>query len=89
MTTDTCQDCAKARAGMWCGYSTSCTDCAARAIARSLPAFNALPPRGTGDRDELRDVITRAMPNTEYAAARRQVWAWWLHDHPDAKVHAP
>ena len=85
----TCQDCTKARAGMWCGYRYSCPDCCARAVARGLPAFNALHPRGTGDRDELRDVITRAMPNTEYAAARRQVWAWWLHDHPDAQAHAP
>ena len=84
----TCTDCTRSRAGLWCGYRTSCADCAARAIARSLPAFNALHPRGDGQRDPLRDVIRRAMPETDPSQARRMVWSWWQHDHPDAKVHA-
>lgn len=83
----TCPDCTTARAGLWCGYRYSCADCCARAVARSLPAFDALHPRGTGERDPLRAAIQRAMPHTEYTAARRMVWAWWLHDHPDAKAH--
>jgi hypothetical protein len=60
----------------------------ARAVARSLPAFNALHERGTGDRDELRRVIARAMSDTSATEARRMVWAWWQHDHPEAKAHA-
>ena len=85
----TCPDCDRSRAGMWCGYSASCTDCKARAIARSLDAFNALDPRGSRARDPLRELIQRAIPDADYATARRKVWEWWLHDHPDAKVHAP
>lgn len=89
MTAAACEDCTRSRAGLWCGYGASCQDCTARAIARSLPAFNALHTRGSGSRDDLRDAIQRAMPTTEYTAARRMVWAWWQHDHPEAKVHAP
>lgn len=84
----TCDNCERTRQGLWLGYSAGCPDCAARAIARSLPAFNALHSRGNGQRDDLRDAIKRAMPNTEPTAARRMVWAWWQHDHPDAKAHA-
>lgn len=75
-----CDDCTRSRAGLWCGYRSTCIDCTARAIARSLPAFNALHNRGTGNRDDLREAIQRAMPDTEYTAARRMVWAWWQHD---------
>lgn len=84
-----CEDCAHSRAGRWCGYRAACADCAARALSRSLPAFDALHPRGTGAREPLREAIQRAMPHTEYTAARRMVWAWWQHDHPDAKAHTP
>lgn len=31
----------------------------------------------------------RAMPDTEYAAARRMVWAWWQHDYPAPEAPAP
>lgn len=85
----TCEHCTRARAGIWCGYMANCSDCIARALARSLHAFNALHDRGTGDRDELRQAILRALPGIDYAAARRMVWQWWLHDHPDAKAYAP
>lgn len=80
----TCPDCTQARAGQWIGYRADCQDCTARAVARSLPAFNALDPRGTGERDELRDLIRQAMPNTVAADARRMVWAWWQHDQAQA-----
>lgn len=89
MTDSACDDCTRSRSGLWCGYSYACADCCARAVARCLPAFNALHPHGNGDRDALRDTIKRAMPDTEYTAARRMVWAWWRHDHPDAKAHTP
>lgn len=32
------------------------------------------------------DAARRAMPETEPAEARRMVWAWWQHDHPEAKA---
>ncbi len=84
-----CDNCSRAKSGIWCGYSARCTGCTARALARSMPAFQALHPNGSGDRDDLRDAIQRAMPGTDYATARRMVWDWWLHDHPEAKVYAP
>ncbi len=84
-----CPDCTRSRAGLWCGYNYACPDCCARAVARSLPAFEALHQRGTGERDPLRAAIQRAMPTTDYATARRMVWAWWQHDHPEALAHAP
>ena len=83
-----CDNCAKARAGLWCGYAASCPDCVARAIARSLPAFNALHPRGSDDAEQLRATILRALHETEYSTARRMVWAWWQHDHPALETPA-
>jgi len=89
MTPAACEDCTRSRAGLWCGYRANCADCTARAIARSLSAFNALHSRGTGNRHDLRDAIQRAMPDTEYATARRMVWAWWQHDYPAPEAPAP
>lgn len=59
----------------------SCAGCSARAVARSLAAFNALDPAGSGDKDALRDLIARAMPGIHYKQAREAVWAWWEQDH--------
>jgi hypothetical protein len=73
---------------MWRGYSAGCQQCVARAIARSLDAFNALHPNGTKNRGPLRELIERAMRDVAYPDARRAVWVWWLHDHPEAKAHA-
>ena len=84
-----CDHCDRARAGIWCGYASSCDECVGRALARSLHAFNALHPRGSRDREPLREAIQRALPGIDYATARRMVWQWWLHDHPDAKAYAP
>lgn len=83
-----CEDCTRSRAGLWCGYRSTCADCTARVIARSLPAFNALHQRGNGDRQDLRDAISRAMPNTDAAEARRMVWAWWQHDQTPSIARA-
>lgn len=78
----TCDDCQKARSATWWGgYRSGCIDCAARAAARSLDAFNALSPNGTGDKEALRHLIQRAMPQTDYTQARRMVWDWWTKDH--------
>jgi hypothetical protein len=79
----TCRDCQQAQVQTWWGgYSIGCAGCSARAVARSLDAFNALSPQGTGDKEALRYLITRAMPNIDIAQARRMVWEWWLRDHP-------
>lgn len=79
----TCPECTEARArAWWGGYRANCNGCTARAIARSLDAFNALAASGTGDKDALRALIGRLMPNVEPAQARRMVWEWWTQDHP-------
>lgn len=78
----TCPDCNEARAKLWHGgYRMACTGCSARAVARSLAAFDALDPAGSGDKDALRDLITRVLPSTPYKHAREAVWAWWEQDH--------
>ena len=74
-----CSDCTKARAGMWCGYCYVCNDCSARAVARSVTAFEAVQSRDSGD---LRAMLARALPGMSYEAARDMVWAWWRLDHP-------
>lgn len=45
-TATDCPDCTKARAGVWGGYSMNCQSCAARAIAKSPAAFEALSNGG-------------------------------------------
>lgn len=84
----TCTDCAQARAGVWFGYRIGCADCQARALARgplAAAAINAQPgtQAAINDRQALADAIRRAMPETDPAEARRMVWAWWRHDHPE------
>ena len=70
----TCEDCTRTRAGLWCGYSASCLDCTARAIARSLPAFNALHNRGTGNRHG-RPRVEMAEGNPEMQEVLRRLGA--------------
>lgn len=77
-----CTDCATARVRTWAGYRKGCPGCAARMCARSLAAFNALHPKGTGEREPLRELVQRLMPSVAYADARRMVWDWWQIDHP-------
>lgn len=77
-----CQDCTQAKAQRWWGgYSFHCSGCNARAIARSLAAFNAIDQKGTGERDALRDLVARMLPNMGRLEAKRAVLAWWRHDH--------
>ena len=76
----TCPDCTQARASMWHGYRSGCAECRARAVARGPQAFDAIGQRNS---DVMRDLIRRAMPETDPAEARRMVWAWWQHDHQD------
>lgn len=76
-----CDNCTRAKAGMWGGYSASCIECTARAIARSLDAFNAISPRGTGRAEPLRELIRRAMPQTPFDTAKAMVRHWWKHDN--------
>ena len=74
----TCPDCTQARATRWHGgYRNHCNDCTARAIARSLAAFNA-----GRDPKTLDDTISRALPELPYRAALDMVRAWWRNDHP-------
>lgn len=84
MTSGICQNCNRSRARMWCGYSSACNDCAARAVARSIVAFEAVMNRSTID---LRDTLSRVLPGIEYETARGMVWAWWRIDH-DQKTKA-
>jgi len=61
-----------------------------RPCHRSQPAgVQRTAPPGTGNRHDLREAILRAMPDTEYTAARRMVWAWWQHDHPAPEDKLP
>lgn len=79
-----CQDCTQAKAQRWWGgYSAACTTCSARAIARSLAAFNALHEHGNGNRDDLRDMVARMLPDMGPVEAKRAVMAWWRHDHEE------
>ena len=87
MTTD-CTDCAEARLRTWCGYRIGCNGCSARAVARSLAAFNALDTMGDGDAEPLRALIVQLLPEMPYADARRLVWDWWRSDHPQQQEKA-
>ena len=77
-----CTDCEQARIHTWGIYQAACIGCTARAIARSLTAWNALHPLGDGNRQALKELVDRLMPQTSTDEARRQVVAWWRHDHP-------
>ena len=77
-----CKDCESAmQLRWWGGYHANCCGCMARAAARTLAAFNAMHPCGTGDKDEFRALIVRMVSGVEYEDARRMVWEWWRRDH--------
>lgn len=78
MTAPACSHCARASAGVWFGYLASCEGCAARAVARSLCAFEAVRTRQSAD---LRAVLARVLPAVPYEQARALVWDWWRIDH--------
>lgn len=84
-----CPDCNAATAHVWHGgYRSECNGCTARAIARSLSAFNALHDAGTGDREALRQMVITLMPGVELNRARQMVWEWWQRDHAEARPQA-
>lgn len=72
-----CQDCAKARAGTWGGYSMYCQSCAARAIAKSPVAWEALSGQGSGDRGSLSVMVDRLMEGMPRGDAVRMVREWF------------
>ena len=76
-----CPDCAEAMRRTWGGYHAKCPGCTARAIARSQAAFHAMRRGSIDDKQALRDLIARLMPNTSTTEARRMVHGWWTHDH--------
>ena len=77
-----CQDCTKARAGHWGGYSMGCQSCTARAIARSPEAFEALGARG--DTRALSAMVDHIMGATDRAEAVRMVREWFRHKEATA-----
>lgn len=62
-------------------YRDGCKGCAARAIARSKAAFNALHDKGTGKTRELIELVDRLLPDLPTEAARKMVRDWWSLDH--------
>lgn len=76
-----CPDCTKARAGTWGGYSMHCQSCAARAIAKSPAAFEAL---SGGDRAPLSAMVDHIMGATDRAEAVRMVREWFKHKEATA-----
>lgn len=70
-----CPDCTKARAGHWGGYSMGCQSCAARAIARSPAAFEALGARG--DTRALSAMVDHIMGDVPRGDAVAMVRAWF------------
>ena len=81
----TCDDCTRAKAGLWGGYRRSCHGCTARAIARSQATHQAIREN---DPAELRAMIGRLLPEMPYAEARELVWEWWQQDHPTNEARA-
>lgn len=85
-----CPECAQAKARRWHGiYMANCTGCSARAAARSLAAFNALDPRGNGDKEPLRELVLRVLPKLGMKQAREAVWTWWQIDHAKDEEKSP
>lgn len=78
----TCEACTTAKLRSCGSYRTWCDGCMARACARSLAAFNALDPKGSGEQEPLRDLVAQVFPAEKRKQARADVWAWWQIDHP-------
>lgn len=70
-----CPDCTKARAGTWGGFSMGCQSCAARAIARSPAAFEALS--NGGDRAALSAMVDHIMGSVPRGDAVAMVREWF------------
>lgn len=72
-----CKDCTAAKAGPWGGYTATCHGCLARLVAVSPQAFNALDPRGSGDRKPLGDLVDQVMEGMPRGDAVRLVREWF------------
>lgn len=79
----TCPSCAVARVRTSCEYRSDCMGCTARAIARSLTAWNALHKNGNGQRAPLTEMVNRLLAGMDPKEARKLVLDWWRHDHPE------
>lgn len=75
-----CWACDEARTSGSGKYATGCTSCTARGIARSLAAFNALHPRGTGRNKDMVEMVDRMMPDVPTDQAQALVREWWSFD---------
>ena len=84
-----CPDCTKARAGPWGGYTATCHGCLARLVAVSPQAFNALDPRGSGDRKPLGDLVDRVMEGMSRGDAVRLVREWFKLGLPQREGSSP
>lgn len=67
-------------------YENWCDGCMARAVSRTLAAFHALDPHGTGDKEALRETIASVFPEAKRDKGRQDVWAWWQLDHNAAST---
>lgn len=70
-----CPDCTKARAGTWGMFAMGCQSCAARHIARSPAAWEALS--AGGDRAELSAMVDHIMGAKDRAEGVRLVREWF------------
>lgn len=84
-----CRDCAAAKAGPWGGYTATCHGCLARLVAVSPQAFNALDPRGSGDRKPLGDLVDRVMEGMPRGDAVRLVREWFKLGLPQREGSSP
>ncbi len=77
-----CDNCRRAAAGMWICYRMACDGCTARAIARSMAAFNAARPGASADdKAALRETYARALPHLPMREAHEAMLFWWRLDH--------
>jgi hypothetical protein len=77
---EACPDCQHAARSCWAIYRSACPSCRARSAARSLAAFNALHPKGNGQREPLGELADRLLPEVEAQERRRMVVWWWRQD---------
>lgn len=71
-----CQDCTKARAGIWPLFRSNCHGCAARHVARSIEAWNAMHPAGTGEVEPLSRMVDTMLADIPREQAADMVREW-------------
>lgn len=82
-----CRHCNQALSGPMAGSGYKyppqpCSNCMARAVARSMVAHDAVRTRDT---TELRETLARTLPGLTYEQAAAMVRKWWQHDHPPTR----